>query len=247
MGNPRWRHFRSCFRETDLWVAVDAGCYSREMEVYVMDRILFYRAVIEDHICHYTEFRDSLVPVMAPAGVHPLVRDMYLGSQTAGTGPMSAVAGAISQYIAEDLRAHFNVREVVIENGGDIFLVLSEPSLISVYAGASPLSEKIALVINPHDTPLSVCCSSGTTGHSLSFGTADACMIACRSGALADAYATARCNEVKNKNDVGAVTDKALNCSDIMSVVIIKDDVVGVGGSLEIKLADRTTNHGAGN
>ncbi|MCK7540967.1 MAG: hypothetical protein MZV63_63795 [Marinilabiliales bacterium] len=39
---------------------------------------------------------------------------------------------------------------------------------------------------------------------------ADACMIACRSGAQADAYATAFCNAVKNEGMVHEVTEKAL-------------------------------------
>ena len=140
---------------------------------------------------------------MIPDGVHPMVMEMGRGSTgMAGTGPMSAVAGAIAEYICNDLLTEFSLQEVIIENGGDIFMKLTSPATISVYAGTSPLSEKISLVIKPEETPLSVCCSSGTVGHSLSFGIADACMIACRSGALADAYATAFCNEVKSKDMV---------------------------------------------
>ncbi|HWR74832.1 MAG TPA: hypothetical protein VN276_04300, partial [Bacteroidales bacterium] len=103
MGNARWRSFRTGYRETDLWVAVDADSYSSEIERYTMDRILFYRSVIEAHIAACPEFRDSLVPVMAPAGVHPLLRDMYEATQAAGTGPMSAVAGAMAEYISRDI------------------------------------------------------------------------------------------------------------------------------------------------
>ena len=97
-------------------------------------------------------------------------------------------------------------------------------------------SEKINLVIKPEETPLAICTSSGTLGHSLSFGKADACMMACRSGALADAYATAFCNQVKSKDMVLAVTEKALKIPEILSVVIIMDDKVGLGGKLQIKI-----------
>jgi len=236
MGNARWRSFRAGYRETDLWVAVDAERYSSDIERYVLDRILFYRSVLEDHIAVYPEFRDSLVPVMAPAGVHPMLRDMYEAAQAAGTGPMSAVAGAIAQYTANDLISRFGLSEVIVENGGDIFLKLTAPATISVFAGASPLSDKIGLVIRPEETPLSVCCSSGTVGHSLSFGIADACMIACRSGSQADAYATAFCNEVKNRDQVQQVTEMALEKPEIMSVVIIAGDKAGLGGSIEVKM-----------
>ena len=236
MGNARWKSFRAGYRETDLWVAVDTDSYCSEAERYTMDRIMFYRSVLEEHIAVYPEFRDSLVPVMAPAGVHPLLRDMYEAAQAAGTGPMSAVAGAIAQYTANDLISRFGLSEVIVENGGDIFLKLTSPATVAVFAGISPLSDKIGLVIRPEETPLSVCCSSGTVGHSLSFGIADACMIACRSGAQADAYATAFCNEVKNRDQVQQVTEMALKKPEIMSVVIIAGDKAGLGGSIEMDM-----------
>jgi len=217
-------------------VAVDADSYSIETERYTMDRILFYRSVLEEHIAACPEFRDSLVPVMAPAGVHPILQDMYEATQAAGTGPMSAVAGAVAEYISRDLLEEYKADEVIVENGGDIFIKLTSTATISVYAGTSPLSDRIGLVIKPEETPLSVCCSSGTVGHSLSFGIADACMIACRSGAQADAYATSFCNEVKNSDQVQRVTEMALQKTEIIAVVIIASDKVGLGGSIEIKL-----------
>jgi hypothetical protein len=236
MGNTRWRSFRSAYRETDLWVAVDTAHYSGDIEQFTMDRIRSYRGVLKKHIDKYPEFATSLVPVPAPAGVHQMVTDMSEAVQKSGTGPMSAVAGAMAEYISRDILEEYNADEVIVENGGDIFMKLTSPAVISVYAGASPLSEKIALQIRPEETPLSVCCSSGTVGHSLSFGIADACTIACRSGALADAYATAFCNEVKNSDQVQRVTEMALQKPDIMSVVIIAGDKVGIGGSLEVKM-----------
>ncbi|MCA1741973.1 MAG: UPF0280 family protein, partial [Bacteroidales bacterium] len=77
---------------------------------------------------------------------------------------------------------------------------------------------------------------SGTVGHSLSFGMADACMIGCRSGAEADAFATAFCNQVKSEEMVYEVTEKALGQPQIISVVIIAGDKLGVGGQIEIRI-----------
>ena len=236
MGNERWRSFRAAFRETDLWVAVDAENYSGEIEHFALDRILHYRNILEQYIADHPDFRNSLVPVMMPSGVHPVILKMCRSAGMAGTGPMSAVAGAMAEYICKDLLTEFGLHEVIVENGGDIFMKLTAPAVISVYAGTSPLSDKIALVVKPEETPVSICCSSGTIGHSISFGVADACAVACRSGALADAYATAFCNEVKSKEMVQEVTEIALKKSDIMSVVIIKDDKVGIGGKIEIKI-----------
>jgi len=102
--------------------------------------------------------------------------------------------------------------------------------------GSRPLSEKIALQIKPEQTPLSLCCSSGTVGHSLSFGMADACMTGCRSGAEADAFATALCNQVKNEGMVHEVAEQALGHPQIVSVVIIAGDKLALGGKIEVKI-----------
>jgi len=236
MGNERWKSFRIDHMETDLWVAVSSKGYNPEVERYSMDRILYYRGILNSYIIKVPEFLSSLSPLIVPYHVHPLVNEMYEASLLAGTGPMSAVAGAIAEHICNDLIVRYGFPEVIVENGGDIFMKFTSPATISVYAGNSPLSEKIGLLVKPEDTPLSVCCSSGTIGHSLSTGMADACMIACRSGAEADAFATAFCNEVKSKEMVSTVTEKALQIPDILSVVIIKDDQMGIGGRIEVKV-----------
>lgn len=236
MGNKRWTSFRSAYLETDLWVAIDSGHYRKEAQRFTMDRILCYREILEKHIRAHPEFRESLTPVVASGGAHPLVTGMSEAALAAGTGPMSAVAGAMAEFICMDLLTEYEADEVVVENGGDIFMKLTAPVAVAVHAGNSPLSEKIALQIKPEDTPLALCCSSGTVGHSLSFGIADACLIACRSGAEADAMATAVCNRVKKEGMVYEVTEEALGQPQVISVVIIAGDKLGIGGQIEIKI-----------
>lgn len=235
MGSDRWTSFHAGWRETDLWVAIDRAHFRNDARRFTLDRILHYRKILDEHIAHYPGFRDSLVPVVAPGGVHPLIEAMSEAARQAGTGPMSAVAGAMAEFICRDLMAEYDPDEVIIENGGDIFMKVAEPVTVAVYAGSSPLSEKIALLPGPADSPLAVCCSSATVGHAISFGTADACMIACRDGALADAYATAFCNSVKNAGMVNEVVSRALAIPEIISVVIIAGDQVGLGGETEVK------------
>jgi len=234
MGNARWISFRAIWLETDLWIAVSAGSYVPEVRSYSLERIMFYRKILDEHIRKTPEFLTSLTPLFFKSEVHPLVHDMYNASRAAGTGPMSAVAGAVGEYVCNDLIALFGFDEVVVENGGDIFMKTRRPATISVYAGSSPLSDKIGLIIRPEQTPLSICCSSATVGHSLSFGSADACVIACKSGALADALATACCNSVRSPDTMQEVTERMLQKPDVLSVVIIKDDRVAMGGRLEV-------------
>lgn len=233
MGNNRWQTFRTAYMETDIWVAVSKDRYRNGIELFTRRRIEFYRKILEEHILGSPEFKTSLVPVRLPDNAAPIVLDMCRASEAAGTGPMSAVAGAVAEFVCNDLGREYGLKEIIIENGGDIFMKLVYPATVSVYAGESVLSEKISLVVKPDETPVSICTSSGRVGHSLSFGKADACMIACRSGAMADAYATAFCNMVKSKDMVRKITEKALQKADILSVVIIMDDSVGLGGQLE--------------
>ncbi len=238
MGNARLRSFRAQYLETDLWIAVDAGSYSAKARDYSKNRIVWYRDILNKHIRDFPEFLTSLIPLPVQPGAHPLIAEMYYASGIAGTGPMSAVAGAVAEYICNDLISEFRFHEVIIENGGDIFMKVDSPSTISVYAGSSPLSDRIGLIIKPDDAPLSVCCSSGTVGHSFSFGNADAAVVSCKSGAQADAYATACCNAVRSASMVNEVTQLFYQKPDIISVVIIKDDKVGIAGNLEVKVLD---------
>jgi ApbE superfamily uncharacterized protein (UPF0280 family) len=237
MGNARWSVFSVRHLETDLWIAVDRGD-KKDAAEFALQRVAYYRKVLDAHIREHPEFSSSLEPLPLVSEIHPLAEGMYRAASAAGTGPMSAVAGAFAEFICRDLLDEFVFSEVVVENGGDIFLKLESPAVISVFAGDSPLSGKIGVTVKPSDSPLSICCSSATIGHSFSMGEADACMIACRSGALADAYATAFCNMTINSGIISSLADKALGIPDIMSVVIIKDDIVGLGGSLEFVFRD---------
>lgn len=235
MGNARLVSFRLQSGETDIWIAVNRDEYSDKLKSFVSGRINYYRKTIMEHIGKHPGFLTSLVPLKSSEGAE-IINDMYKASAIAGTGPMAAVAGAIAEFVCRDTVSEFNLSGISAENGGDVFLMLTEQSVISVYAGDSPLSEKIGLLVGESQTPISVCCSSGTVGHSLSFGKADACVISCKSGALADAYATACCNEVKNADMIQTVTEKYCAKPGIESVIIIAGDKVSVGGQMEIKL-----------
>ena len=54
----------------------------------------------------------------------------------------------------------------------------------------------------PEDLPISICTSSATVGHSLSFGKADAVTNTSKDASIADAAATAVGNIVKSAGDI---------------------------------------------
>jgi hypothetical protein len=124
--------------------------------------------------------------------------------------------------------------EVIVENGGDIFLKTTERRLIGIYAGESPFTGKIALEVQPEATPVGVCTSSGTIGHSLSFGKADACIVISSSTPLADAAATAIGNLITEAEDINRGIEFARSIDGLKGVVIIKGDKIGIWGEAKI-------------
>jgi len=154
-------------RETDLYVGTDENIYDKTLA-----SVIKYRNYIENYIIHNPAFLTSLVPIADDSFAPPIIKDMINYSKIAGVGPMASVAGAVSHYVGSQLLQYSN--NVIIENGGDDFIKTSKAANVSIYAGSSPLSEKIVLKIRPEEMPAGICTSSGTIGHSLSFGRADA-------------------------------------------------------------------------
>ncbi|MGQ9632461.1 MAG: UPF0280 family protein [bacterium] len=222
------RTFSVAVRETDLLIRA-----TRELGREALAAVVKYRNQIEGYIAGHPDFVDALRPLPVETGAPPIVRDMAKAGELAGVGPMAAVAGAIAEYVGRDLLPLS--REVVVENGGDIFIKSERRRMVGIYAGASPFTGKLAMEIEPEDTPLGICTSSGTVGHSLSFGQADAVVIVSRSAALADAAATAVGNSVKGKEGIEAGLARAREIEGVRGSLIIVGNRLGAWG--EIKLA----------
>ena len=146
-------------------------------------------------------------------------------------GPMAAVAGAISEFVGKGL-LNFS-SEVIVENGGDIFMQSQSDRIAGIYAGDSPLSQKIGLKIPAEDTPMGLS-SSGKIGHSLSFGKADAVVILSKDTALADAAATAVGNIVISAGDIQKGINFAKMIEGVLGVVVIVEDKLGAWGDIQL-------------
>ena len=215
-------------RETDLLILA-AG----DVSAQATQLVLQCRAQLENYISRYPDFLTSLVPLPMDPVAPPMVREMLQATILAGVGPMAAVAGVIAEFVGRDLLAAAT-DEVIIENGGDIFMARHQESVSAIFAGASPLSNKIGIKIPVRFMPLGICTSSGTVGHSLSFGQADAVTVLAPSAALADAAATRLGNEMKNISDMNRALATAKSIAGLLGVVIIKDDQLGVWGDIEL-------------
>jgi len=219
--------FNVAVEQTDLYIRSQ-----RNLKNKALDSVLKHRGHLEAYIGSHPLFLTTLDPYQAEADAPAIVKEMARVSQLARVGPMAAVAGAIAEAVGRDLLAFSP--EVIVENGGDIFLKISEKRLVGVYAGQSSFTKKIALQIMPGETPLGIGTSSGTVGHSLSLGSADAVIGLSSSAALADAAATAIGNIVKATDDIHKAVEQARNIEGLSGVVIIIGDQMGVWGKVTI-------------
>lgn len=225
-------HFRVVVKETDLDIAVRKERFSENLAAIAEKTVKKCRQPLDEYIQRDTAFVHALTPYEVPPTAPPIVFGMARAAWAAGVGPMAAVAGAIAECVGRALARYS--KDVIVENGGDIFLRTSRVRRIGIFAGKSPLSYRLAIEIKPGFGPLGICTSSGTVGHSLSFGKADAAIILSPSAALADAVATAAANLVQSKTDVQAAVDFALSIPGITGAVAIKDDLLAVRGQVKL-------------
>ena len=219
--------FNVAVKQTDLYIR--ARCTLKDK---ARRSVLKHRASLEKYIEHHPLFLTTLEPYQAEKDAPAIVKEMARASQLAGVGPMAAVAGAIAEAVGRDLLPFSP--EVIVENGGDIFLKIVQKRLVGIYAGQSPFTGKIALQIKSQETPLGICTSSATIGHSLSLGGADAAIALSPSTPLADAIATAAGNMVKDAKDISGAVGKAQKIAGLYGIVIIKDDRIGIWGKVRI-------------
>jgi ApbE superfamily uncharacterized protein (UPF0280 family) len=219
--------FEVAVKETDLQVSAE---YRLEKET--RDLVFESRHQIESYSSTHGDFLTTLEPYPEDPYAPPVVKEMIVCARQAGVGPMASVAGAIAEYVGRRLLGKTN--QVIVENGGDLFLKASRPVTVSVFAGTSPLSEKIGLVISPEHMPLGVASSSGTVGHSLSVGKADVGCVVSPSAAFADAAATALCNRIQGPKDLNRIEEWARNLKGILGALVILGDKMATWGQIEL-------------
>lgn len=232
-ASPRWTSFTVSEGETDLYIKAD-----RDLTAQALREVLRLRSEIQAYMDRRPVFRTSLVPLAPDPQAAGIVRDMLEAATLASVGPMAAVAGAIAEHVGRCLRAF--CREVIVENGGDIYLDLEAPAVVALFAGSSPLSMRIGIRVPAEETPCGICTSSGTVGPSLSFGRADAVTVWARSTILADAAATALANRIQSAEDVEGVLEASSGIPGLKAVAVIVGDQIGWKGPLDlVRLAAR--------
>jgi len=224
-------NFQVRYAETDLFIMAESNLSAEAKTL-----ILKYHKQVKDYIHKNPAFKTSLEPLSADNSAPPIINEMIEAGQKACVGPMAAVAGAIAEYIGRELLPFSH--EIIIENGGDLFIKSSRERVAAIYAGTSPLSGKIGVKIPGDSCARGVCTSSGTFGHAISFGKADAALAVSRSAALADAAATAIGNAVKTAADIDNALKLAQQIPGIDAALIIIEANLGAWGDIEFTRLD---------
>lgn len=219
--------FEVRFGETDLQV-----CALRDLSREAGEAVAAARAELESYIVSDPRFRTSFVPVEVPADAPPIVRVMAAAGRAAGVGPMAAVAGAIAERVARALEPLS--AEVIVENGGDLYLTGRTGRSALLLAGDSPLSGRASIALAPEDLPVAVCTSSGKVGHSVSLGSAHAVTVVAEDGAVADAVATALGNRVHEPGDIARALARGASIPGVRGIVVIAGDRIGAAGGITL-------------
>jgi ApbE superfamily uncharacterized protein (UPF0280 family) len=225
--SDRFETFRVAVETSDLYVKA-----YQKLEKETEDLIRVARSQIEQAIARRPEFLKSLVPLDEHPADAPIAIRMTRAGRKAGTGPMAAVAGAVAEHVGRGLLQWSP--ELVIENGGDIFMKVAHPTVVGIFAGKSHFSGRVGIRVEPTVIPVGICTSSATVGPSLSLGRADAATVVSRDVCLADAAATALGNRIKSAHDLKQAVEWVMQIPGVDGALAVLGDQIAAVGNIEL-------------
>jgi len=185
------------------------------------------RRELEEFSSGFPLFEESLFPVLLPSKAPRLAKQMASSSRLAGVGPLAAVAGTIAEGIARRL-VSLGAENVIADNGGDLFIFSAEPVRLGLFAGSR--SDCFSLNLLPENLPLAVCSSSSKIGHSFSFGECSLATVFSKDASIADAFATAVCNRIKQESDARPALEWACSFNRVEGVLAFIENKIFSAG-----------------
>ena len=245
-GDPYMSEFVTSRIEIQETAATIAS--ERRFIAGAVDAMKMARRDIERQIRKDRFFLTTLEPYDSGSCTSEITARMCAATKRAGVGPMASVAGAIAQ-AGLDAMVSNGCRHAWVDNGGDIALVLESPLTLEIFT--TPGSSK-AFAFNLRTTgrAMGICSSSGKLGHSISFGDSDIAVAIADDAVLADAFATALGNEVKDRASLGKCFDILRNTKSVKGGLAMMDGTVAMYGEVpelvEVEHSpDRLTLHSA--
>lgn len=222
-----YESFQVQIKESDLFIVCD-----KNLKQISYDALKRVRQDLEGYTAKDPLFKSALKPYTPMPDAPEIIHNMAAAAELYNVGPMAAVAGAVAQYLGRELDPHCSY--LMIENGGDIYLKSSHPVLIQVWLPDTSLfAGRLNFSIDPQGESISICTSSGTFGHSLSFGKADAVAVTAKDACIADAAATALGNKA-GKYSIEEIINAEKDRGFLQGIIIAHEKNLGIWGDMEI-------------
>jgi len=221
----RWQREHFQHKETIVTFLCDKSFIHKGI-----DALKNARRILEDYCERDPEFQKSMVSYEPMADAPALVKRMAIESGKMGIGPMASVAGTFADAALFEM-IQSGATDCVVDNGGDIACLIEQPITVGIYSGQDGMNG-LAFEIEPRNEPLGICTSSGTVGHSFSYGKADAAVVLSKNIPLADAAATALANGVKGSEDLENCFQCLESIPDIEGALVIYHDQFALWGQL---------------
>jgi len=231
--NPEgFKAFEVIVGESDLWIAVPEGSYSQDLKRQIEELLISVRSQIEAYSLRKREFLTSLKPISVEPLAPRVVRKMVAECSRCGVGPMAGVAGAVNLFVGEKLE-ELGIREFLIENGGDLYLVRERETLTLLLVGRPELDGKLGLIVPPGRWGLST--SSSRIGHSLSLGSSQVATVLAGDPVYSDCCAT----YLGNSRDPEDALDRINRLEGAEGALVFIDGKFVMRGSLKPVLIGR--------
>ena len=232
INNERFKGKKIIIEESDLWVGINTESYSNVDFEHIHQHLFEIRGNLKSYILDHPEFRSSLHP-LEPLDTDPdfIIRLKEAGLK-AGVGPMAGIAGFVAEEIARTIKMNYDVKEVVIENGGDICLWIERDLNLALDSGTNKNFENLGLEIKAENDFLGICSSSGTFGHSFSMGSSDLLMVIANDTVLADSWATSLANYIRSEEDIDKIISKIPK--NLKAFIAVKDNKIAYKGNYKV-------------
>jgi ApbE superfamily uncharacterized protein (UPF0280 family) len=226
-GRAGRREFRLTAGRSDLFVTCDCSLEAGGTAAHAraMD-------AVEVEALFTPGFLESLDPVASTAG-HGVAARMASAARVWNVGPMAAVAGAIADEVGLRL-LEAGARNVTVENGGDVFASMDGPVRFAVHPGPQSSFEDSFVFETDASGGVGICTSSGTLGHSLSLGMADAVTAVASDAATADAAATSIADRILSGDDVEDVIESERIRGELRALFAAAGGRAGFWGCIEL-------------
>ncbi len=226
--------FKIAHFESDLLI-----CAEKDLKNQAKQLLCLYHQQVQDYVQANPVFSQSLRPLTLDKKAPLIIQQMYKAAKKAKVGPMATVAGAIASAVGEGL-AKIS-QEIIVENGGDIYIATKQIRKIGIFAGIGCIYNQLVFSINPAQTPCGICASSGKFGHSLSFGNSNATIVIADTAALADGFATAIGNMIKTDEDMVKSVKFAQKQAEIKGFIAITSSKLTAYGNVQFDVLDNRT------